>query len=93
MAIDDGVAIREVLGHQDHRFVAGRVAVRMILADDIANCPSRLLGFLSCRQSEFAHRINDAALHRLQTVADLRQRAVEDDVHGVVEIRFLRELP
>ena len=92
MAIDNGVAIREVLGHQYHRFVTGRVAVRMIFADDIANCPRRLFGFLPCRQSEFAHRINNAALYGLQAVADLRQRAVEDDVHGVVEIRFLREL-
>src|SRR3546814_2660494 len=42
------------------------------------------------RESEFAHGIDDSPLHRLQPVADLRQRAVENDVHRVVEVRLFR---
>ena len=36
--------------------------------------------------AEFGHRVDDASLHRLETVGDVRQRAVEHDVHRVVEV-------
>ena len=44
-------------------------------------------------EPELAHRVDDAALHGLQAVAEVRQRAVEDDVHRVVEVRLLGERP
>jgi hypothetical protein len=37
-------------------------------------------------ETQFAHGVDDASLHRLETVADVGQGAVHDDVHGVVEI-------
>ena len=40
-------------------------------------------------EAELAHRVDDAALHRLEPVADERQRAVEHHVHRVVEVRAL----
>jgi hypothetical protein len=42
-------------------------------------------------QAEFAHRIDDAPLHRLETVTDIRQGAVEDHVHRIIEIGLLGE--
>src|SRR5439155_407604 len=44
------------------------------------------------RESELRHRVNNAALHRFQAVGDMRQRAIEDDVHRIVEIRLTREI-
>ena len=38
------------------------------------------------------HRVEDAALHRLQAVADVGQRAGGDDRERVVEIAGLRRL-
>ena len=43
-------------------------------------------------QAQLRHRVHDPALHRLQPVGDVRQRPVEDDVHGVVEVRLVGEL-
>ena len=44
-------------------------------------------------RAELAHRVDDAPLHGLQAVRDLRQRAVEDHVHGVIEVGLLGEGP
>ena len=35
----------------------------------------------------FVHRIDDPAMHRLQTVTDVRQRTGNDNAHRIVEIR------
>src|SRR6185503_3143454 len=64
----------------------------MKLTDDIADGARRLLVLRRRREAELRHRIDDAALHRLETVRDVRQRAIEDDVHRVVEVRLAREL-
>ena len=43
-------------------------------------------------EAQLRHRVHDPALHRLQAVRDVGQRPVEDDVHGVVEVRLVGEL-
>ena len=43
-------------------------------------------------EAQLRHRVHDPALHRLQAVRDVGQRPVEDDVHGVVEVRLGGEL-
>ncbi len=91
LAVDDGVAIGERLRHQHHRLVARAVAVRMEFADDVADGARGFLVLVARRQGELAHRVDDAALDGLQPVAERGQRAVEDDVHRVVEVRLLGE--
>ncbi len=93
LPVDDRIAIRERLCHQHHGFVAGRVAVRMVLADDVANRTRGLLVLVGSPQRQLAHRIDDAPLYRLQTVAERRQCTVENDVHRVIEIGLLGEGP
>src|SRR6202034_2289521 len=41
------------------------------------------------RQPELAHRVGDAALHRLEAIAPRPQRAIEDHLHRIIEVRFL----
>ena len=91
LSIDDRIAVAEVLRHEHHGFVAGRIAVRMELADDVADGARALLVFLPGRETELAHRVDDAALHRLEPVGKRRQRAIEDHVHRIVEVRLLGE--
>ena len=43
------------------------------------------------RQAKFGHGVNDAPLHRLQPVADMGQGPVENDVHGIVQVRLFGE--
>ena len=37
-------------------------------------------------EAHLVHGVEDAALHRLEAVADVGQRASDDDAHGVVEV-------
>ncbi len=63
----------------------------MKFANDVADRACGLLEFCRCMQSQFRHRIDDAALHGFEPVADKRQRAIQDNVHGVMEIGALRK--
>ena len=91
LPVDDRIAVAEALRHVDHGFVARRVAVRMELADDVADGARGLLRLRRGRQAEIAHRVDDSPLHGLQAVAEMRQRTIENHVHRVVEVRLLRE--
>jgi hypothetical protein len=66
--------------------------VRVKFADDIADGTRGFLVLGVRLEAELAHRVDDAALHGLQAVRDIRQGAIEDDVHGVVQVRLLGEL-
>ena len=61
----------------------------MKLANDIANGARRFLVLLPGGQAKLTHGIGNASLHRLQAVADLRQRAIQNDVHRIVEVGLL----
>ncbi|KPB79626.1 Uncharacterized protein AC506_0820 [Pseudomonas syringae pv. maculicola str. M6] len=86
------VAIAERLSHQHHGFVAGRIAVRMELAENITDGTRRLLVLGVGPQAQLAHRVDDAPLYRFQAVADVRQGTVHDHVHGVVEVGLFGEV-
>lgn len=43
-------------------------------------------------QPQFTHGIDDPPLDRLQAVADVRQGAVHDHVHGVIEVGIFGEV-
>ena len=79
-------AVVEGLRHRHHRFITSAVAVRVVFAEHVTDGARALLVFGGRLQAQLAHRIDDAALHGLQTVLDMRQRAVEHHVHRVVEI-------
>ena len=63
LAIDQRVAVGEVLCHQHHCFVAGAVAMRVVFADDVADGARRFLVLGLVREAKLAHRVDDAALH------------------------------
>ena len=65
--------------------------MRMEFADHIAHRTRRFFVLGAGGEPEFAHRVHDAPLHGLQTVAEVRQRTVEDHVHRIVEVRAFRE--
>ena len=89
LAVDQQVAHRERLRHADDRVVDRRVAVRVVLADHVADHAGRLLVGLVPLVAELAHRVQHAAVHRLQAVADIGQGASHDHAHRVIEVRLL----
>jgi hypothetical protein len=60
--------------------------VRVVLAQHVTHHASRLDRLGRRRQPQFAHREEDATLHRLQAVLDIRQRAALDHRNGVFEV-------
>ena len=62
------------------------------LAQYVTHGPGGFLVLCPRGEAELCHRVDDATLHRLEPVTDMRQRTVENDVHGIVQIRLLREV-
>ena len=63
--------------------------MRVELAEHVADRACGLGELGVGGEIELRHRVDDAPLHRFQAVADVRQGAFADDVHGVVQIRLL----
>jgi hypothetical protein len=92
LAVDQRKAQREVLG-QAHQGVVDRlVAVRMKLADHVADHPGRLLEALVRGQAQLAHGIEQAPVHRLEAVAHVGQRARHDGRQRIGEIALLERV-
>ncbi len=93
LPVDQRVAQAEGLRHAHHRIVDRGVAVRVILAEHLADDACALLVRLVVGEREVVpHRVENAAVHRLQPIAHIGQRARHDHAHGVVEIRGLHLL-
>ena len=87
LAVDQHVAHREVLRHAHQRVVDRLVAVRVVLADDVADDARRLLVRPVPVVVQLVHREQHAAVHRLQAVARIGEGAADDHAHRVVEVR------
>ena len=104
LAVDQRIAHREVLRHPHQRVVDRGVAVRVVLAHHVADHARALHVRPVPDDVRFLHRVEHAAVHRLQAVAHVGERAADDHAHRVIEVRaphllfeadrqrFLREL-
>ncbi len=68
LAVDQRVAEREVLGHPHHRVVDGRVAVRVVVLEHLAHHAGGLRVGAVAEQPLLVHRVEDAAVDRLEAV-------------------------
>jgi len=91
LAVDQRITVAERLGHEHHGLVTGGVAVRMELAEHVTDGARRFLVFGCGVEAQFRHGVDDAPLHGFQTVADVRQCAIENDVHGIIQVRLFGE--
>ncbi len=90
LAVDQRIALGKVLGEAHERVVDGLVAVRMELADDVADhARAFLIGALGV-ELQLAHGVQDAPVHRLEAVAHVGQRAAHDGGERVGEIALLQ---
>ena len=84
--------MRKRLRQAHQRVIHREVAVRMVFAHDVADDAGALAGGPVGRQAHLLHGVENAAMHRLQSVAHVGQRAADDDRHRIVEIRPLHLL-
>ena len=90
LAVDERQAHREILRQAHERHVDRLVAVRVVVTHHFADGLRALAIGLVVRVPGLIHRVEDAPVHRLQTVARIRQSARDDDAHRIVEIRALQ---
>ncbi len=87
LPVHERVAQRKLLRHADDRVVDGALAVGVVLAEDVSDDARRLAVRLVVEVPLLPHAVQAAAMHGLQAVAHVRQRAADDDGHRVVEVR------
>ena len=83
---DQRQAHGEVLRHAHHGVVDRGVAVRVILAHHVADDAGGFAEGPRRIVAAFLHGVEDAAVHRLQPVARIGQRARHDHAHRVIEV-------
>ena len=83
LAVHQCVADVEGLGQAHHGVVDGGVAVGVELTQHVAHQTGGLAVGLVGGHAQLVHIVEDTAVHGLQTVAHVRQRAVNDNGHGV----------
>ncbi len=96
LAVDQRVALREVLGHAHQRVVGGLVTVRMEAAQHVTDHPGALHGLgrrvaagATVTQPHARHGVQDAALHRLLPIGHVGQGPALDDTECVFEVGAL----
>jgi hypothetical protein len=87
LAVDQHVAQAEVLRHAHDGVVHRRVAVRVVLADHVADDARALLVRAVPVVVQLVHREQHAPMHRLEAVARVGQGTPDDHAHRVVEVR------
>ncbi len=90
--VDEHMAEAEVLGHAGQGVVDGAVAVGVEVPHDLAHRLGALGVGAVGAEVLLVHRVQDAAVHRLEAVADVGQGPRHDDRHGVLEERALHLL-
>ena len=88
LPVDQRIAQREILREPHHRVIDRLVAVRMILADDIAHHPRTFLVRRRRIELEQPHRPQQPPVNRLQAIAHIGQRPRGDRRQRIDEIAF-----
>ena len=78
LAVDQRVAHREVLRQAHERVVDRRVAVRVVVAHHLADDAGALRVAAASGRGRLVHRVEHAAVDRLEAVAHVGQRAADD---------------
>ena len=92
LPVDQRIALREILRQTHQRVVDRLVAVRMEITHHVADHLGRFLEGRIGVEPQHAHAVEDAAVHRLQAVARVRQCAIHDGGERVGEVALLQRL-
>ena len=92
LGIDERVADDPRLGEADQRVIDRGVAVRVVVAEHLADDLGAFVVRAVVQQAQAEHRVKDAALHGLEAVARVRQGARDDHRHRVIDVGGLHDL-
>ena len=86
LAVDQRIALREILREAHERVIDRLVAMRVKFADDVADHARAFLERGAGIEVQLLHRIEQTPMHRLEAVARVRQRAAGDGGKRVLQI-------
>jgi hypothetical protein len=86
LPVDERITQAEVLRHAHDRVVHRRVAVGMVLTDDIADDARGFLVRLVPIVGELVHREEHAPVDGFQSVAHIREGPADDHAHRIIEV-------
>ena len=92
LPVDQRIALGEFLSEANQRVVHGLVAVRVELADDVADHAGAFLERGAGVEPQLAHGIDQPAMHRLEAVARIGKRPVHDGGECVGEIALFQRI-
>ena len=92
LPVDQRIPQREVLRLPHQRVVRGGVAVRMVLAEHVADDARRLHVARRRVEPELVHREQDPPLDGFLAIRNVGERASHHDAHRVLEVAALGEL-
>ena len=78
----------KLLRHPDNGIVGSRIAMGMVLTDNITDDTGRFLVRFIVIITHVIHGIQAAPVNRLETVAYVRQSPADDDRHGIIHVGF-----
>ena len=87
LAVNERFAHRPRLRHVDKRRINHRLAMRVIVTARVAANLGAFSMLPVGEERKVMHRVEDAALRRLQSIAGIGQGARDDDRHRVIEER------
>ena len=79
------IAKREVLCHTNQRFIHRTIAMWVIFSEHVSDNRCTFTKFCGCTKSFPPHGIQNASMYWLHAVAHVRQSAVDDDRHGIIQ--------
>ena len=86
LAVDQQVPQREWLRHTYDGVVYRRITMRVVLTDHVTDHTGGFLVRFVPVVTQFAHRIQNAAMHGLQAITRIGQCTPDNDAHRVVEV-------
>ena len=92
VAVYQGNAHLEILGHDHQSAVDGAVTVGMVFTHGVAHDPGGLAVGSVPADAEFIHVIQRTALNGLQSVPHIRQSPGHDHAHGVINVGLAHDL-
>jgi len=86
LTVHQHVAQRKILRHAHDGVVHRAVAVRVVLADHVADDARRFLVRPVPVVVQLVHGVEHAPVHGLQAIAGIGQGAAHDHAHGVIQV-------
>ena len=90
LTVNQGITQTKVLRHPNNGVVNSTVAVGVIFTDHIADDTSGLFVGTIPIVAELVHRVQNAAVHRLEAITHVWQGPAHNDAHCIIQVALFQ---